>query len=74
MALEKHKTYIGVVEDNNDPKKQGKRLYGTNLMVQSPSVLREVKNPIVILKAGVYNEEIKADILLNINSSVVFFE
>ena len=59
---------------DNDPKKQGKRLYGTNLMVQSPSVLREVKNPIVILKAGVYNEEIKADILGNINSSVVFFE
>ena len=24
MALEKHKTYIGVVEDNNDPKKQGR--------------------------------------------------
>jgi hypothetical protein len=59
---------------DNDPKKLGKRLYGTNLRVQSPSVLREVKNPIVILKAGVYNEEIKADILCNINSSVVFFE
>jgi len=24
MTLEKHKTYIGVVEDNNDPKKQGR--------------------------------------------------
>ena len=24
MALEKHKTYIGVVEDNNDPKKLGR--------------------------------------------------
>lgn len=59
---------------DNYPKKQGKRLYGTNLRVESPSVLREVKNPIVILKAGVYNEEIKADILCNINSSVVFFE
>jgi hypothetical protein len=59
---------------DNDPKKQGKRLYGTNLMVQSPSILREVKNPIVILKAGVYNQEIKADILGNINSSVVFFK
>ena len=66
------KTYIGVVEDNNDPKKQGKRLYGTNLMVQSPSVLREVKNPIVILRAGVYNQEIKDDILSNINSAVTY--
>jgi hypothetical protein len=59
---------------DNDPNKQGKRLYGTSLMVQSPGVLREVKNPIVILKAGVYNEEVKADILGNINNSVVFFE
>ena len=59
---------------DNDSKKQGKRLYGTNLMVQSPSVLREVKNPIVILKAGVYNQEIKDDILSNINSAVTFLE
>lgn len=59
---------------DNDTKKQGKRLYGTNLMVQSPSVLREVKNPIVILKAGVYNQEIKDDILSNINSAVTFLE
>ncbi len=59
---------------DNDPQKQGKRLYGTNLMVQSPCVLREVKNPIVILKAGVYNDEIKADILGNINNSVDFLE
>ena len=59
---------------DNDPKKQGKRLYGTSLMVQSPKVLREVKNPIVILKAGVYNQEIKDDILGNINSAVTFLE
>ena len=59
---------------DNDPKKQGKRLYGTNLKVQSPKALRDVKDPIVILKAGVYNEEIKSDILGNINRNVVFFE
>jgi hypothetical protein len=59
---------------DNDPKKQGKRLYGTNLMVQSPGILQAIKNPIVILKAGVYNEEIKADILQNINNSVIFYE
>lgn len=59
---------------DNDPKKQGKRLYGTCLLVQSPKVLREVKEPIVILKAGVYNQEIKDDILGNINSVVTFLE
>ena len=59
---------------DNDPKKQGKRLYGTNLKVQSPKALQDVKDPIVILKAGVYNKEIKADILGNINSRVTFFE
>jgi len=59
---------------DNDPKKQGKRLYGTNLTVQSPVVLKNTERPIVILKAGVYNHEIKADILGNINSSTTFFE
>ena len=59
---------------DNDPRKQGKRLYGTSLMVQSPKVLHDIANPAVILKAGIYNEEIKADILSNINGSVIFFE
>jgi hypothetical protein len=59
---------------DNDPKKHGKRLYGTNLMVNSPKVLAELENPVVILKAGVYNQEIKADILNNINDSVVYLE
>jgi hypothetical protein len=59
---------------DNDPAKKGKRLYGTSLMVQSPKALREVSNPIVILKAGVYNTEIKKDILENINSKVRFLE
>lgn len=59
---------------DNDPKKHGRRLYGTSLMVQSPKVLREVVDAVVILKAGVYNQEIKEDILGNINSKVIFFE
>jgi hypothetical protein len=59
---------------DNDPAKQGRRLYGTNLMVQSPKILHNIINPIVILKAGVYNSEIKKEILENINSSVVFLE
>jgi hypothetical protein len=59
---------------DNDQAKQGKRLYGTSLMVQSPKILQNVMNPIVILKAGVYNTEIKKDILENINSTVKFLE
>ena len=59
---------------DNDQKKQGKRLYGTNMMVQSPRVLRDVNKPSVILKAGVYNQEIKDDILGNINRFVTFLE
>lgn len=59
---------------DNDPNKQGKRLYGTSLMVQSPKILKDVKNAAVILRAGVYNEEIKEDIINNINQHVVFWE
>ena len=56
---------------DNDTKKQGKRLYGTNLTIQSPEVLRDVDSPTVILRAGVYTEEIK-DQILNINSTTRF--
>lgn len=59
---------------DNDPKKQGKRLYGTNLTVRSPKILHGLNRPVVILKAGVYNDEIKRDILTNINHTVVFLE
>ena len=59
---------------DNDKNKQGKRLYGTDMEVESPTVLSKQKNPIVILKAGVYNEEIRADILENINSTAIFWD
>ena len=59
---------------DNDPKKHGKRLYGTSMMVQSPKKLKSESEPVVILKAGVYNDEIKKDILYNINGSVFFWE
>ena len=58
----------------NDPGKHGKRLYGTNLVVQSPKILKDIDQPIVILKAGVYNTEIKEAILNDINDNVTFVE
>ena len=59
---------------DNDPGKQGKRLYGTNLTVNSPKILAGIKRPAVILKAGVYNHEIKEDILSTINRNTIFWE
>jgi len=59
---------------DNDPKKHGRRLYGTGLKVSSPKILREVDQPIVVLKAGVYNDEIRSDILRNINPAATFLE
>jgi hypothetical protein len=57
---------------DNDPRKQGKRLYGTNLKVLSPKILSKDRNPVVILRCGTFNEEIKKDILKNINSKTIF--
>ena len=51
---------------DNDERKIGKRLYGTNLKVCSPKVLKNYESPIVLLKAAQYTNEIKCDII-NIN-------
>jgi hypothetical protein len=57
---------------DNDKNKQGKRLYGSNLFVESPKILENVVSPHIILKAGVYDNEIKSDILENINTTAIF--
>lgn len=56
---------------DNDPQKQGKRLYGTNCIVQSPKCLENAVNPIVVLRGGPYTEEIK-DSILDINPYTLF--
>jgi 2-polyprenyl-3-methyl-5-hydroxy-6-metoxy-1,4-benzoquinol methylase len=69
FGLYEHK--ITYLLDNSELK-YGKRLYGTNLIVQKPNVLKKNKNVMVIVKAGIYTNEIKNDILKNINSEVIF--
>lgn len=69
MGLSENK--IISILDNN-PEKQGKRLYGTKLLVNSPQVLQDVDSPIVIVRAGAYTKEIVSG-LININSSVIFY-
>jgi len=59
---------------DNDKNKHGKRLYGTRMTVESPTILNDIENPIVILKAGVYNKEVSNEIINNINSSAIFWE
>lgn len=48
---------------DNDTKKQGKRMYGSKLKVQSPEILKNVNNPVVILRSGIYTNEISSQIL-----------
>lgn len=45
---------------DNAPAKQGRRLYGTNLIVRPATTLAEARNPLVILNAGAHNAEIAA--------------
>lgn len=66
------KKIISIID--NAKYKEGKRLCGTELYVYSPKILKDKEQVNVILKAGAYNEEIKNDILKNINSKVTFWE
>jgi hypothetical protein len=59
---------------DNSKAKQGRRLYGTRFRVETPHVLKGKQSAKVILKAGIYNDEIREDILKNINPNVVFWE
>ena len=57
---------------DNDIDKQGKRLSGTNLIVKNPIVLKDYDEPLVILHAGVYNNEIRSQIISSINPNTKF--
>lgn len=58
---------------DNSKMKQGKRLYGTHLKVFSPSILAGKQKTAVVLKVGVYRDEILEQ-LLKINPLVTILE
>lgn len=60
---------VGILDNDDD--KQGEYLYGTNLKVFDPKILQKYINPIIILRTGAYNKEIKKQINF-INNSTVF--
>jgi len=55
---------------DNNPDKVDKRLYGHDLWVFSPSTIASVDRPVVVLRTGVYDDEI-AKQLLDINPAVI---
>ena len=58
---------------DNSKLKQGKRLYGSRLMVANPEILRTAEKAAVILKVGPYRDEILKQ-LKEINRTVEIFE
>jgi hypothetical protein len=58
---------------DNNSRKHNKRLYGTALTVKSPAILNDYTKPLVILRSGVFNEEIKQGIYA-FNPEVDFLE
>jgi len=69
---------LGLNEDNiisildNNTEKQGRRLYGTNLIINSPKVLGDCVDPTVIIRAGSYTNEIVCGIM-KINKDTIFY-
>jgi hypothetical protein len=62
------KNVISILD--NDKKKINQFLYGTNIKINNPLVIKKFNKPCVILRAGSYNEEIKRQ-LFEINRNVI---
>jgi TFIIF-interacting CTD phosphatase-like protein len=58
---------------DNSAFKIGKRLYGTNLIVQSPNIVKDLGECRVVLPPSVYSDEIKSQ-LKSINQDVRFID
>lgn len=59
---------------DNDPSKDGKRLYGSNLRIALPDKMRTSHSPLVIVDCGEYNEEISNQLLeLKPDTKIIVF-
>lgn len=58
---------------DNSQAKVNKRLYGTDLFINNPEIIKSHKFPVVILKAGSYQDEVRKQ-LLSINSETRILE
>jgi hypothetical protein len=58
---------------DNSPIKQKQRLYGTKLTIMNPKIIAESNKPGVILKVGIYRDEIYKQ-LKKLNPTVKIFE
>ena len=62
------KNIVSVLD--NDKQKANKFLYGTNIKINNPLILKKIPQPCVVLRAGSYNKEIKKQ-LFEINRNVI---
>ena len=60
--------FAAVLDNNQD--KIGKRLYGHDLFVRAPAAIKGVDRPVVVLRTGVYDDEIASQ-LIAVNPGVV---
>ena len=60
--------FAAVLDNNQD--KIGKRLYGHDLFVRAPVAIKNIDRPIVVLRTGVYDDEIASQ-LIAVNPGVV---
>jgi hypothetical protein len=58
---------------DNSPSKLNQRLYGTDLIVQNPSIIAGDHDVYVVLNASIYQSEIR-DQLKSLNKNVVIIE
>ncbi|AJC87299.1 class I SAM-dependent methyltransferase [Campylobacter insulaenigrae] len=56
---------------DNNKNKWNKRLYGTELFVKDPQIIKNDNNVLVILNCGIYNDEIEIDILKICNCEII---
>ena len=58
---------------DNDPKKENKKVYGTNFIIKNPLIIKNKNNVAIIVKAANYQQEIEEQ-LYNLNSNILILK